>query len=312
MSDKTSTTWNLILDLNDKLKKSSINLRFISIKLEPDEFSIIFNKSGPSFPICINLCDSAYPNHYLTIINCIRPFSFDIIKNNSLDAEQIKLLSIYLPYAILPHFAKLNKKIYAITHFAQSLDGRIATKTLDSKWIGNNENLIHAHRMRALLDGILIGSQTLAIDNPQLNVRHVTGNNPIKIIVGGDNLDLKNYKAIDNKSIVFGQNHKTDSIPSTKIKLRKINGSYSPKQILNKLLEYGLYSVYIEGGSYTSSCFLKKGCVDQVQIHISPQIIGSGKAGYNFNGVNNICESIRFRSYRFIPIGNEMMFVGEF
>ena len=57
-----------------------------------------------------------------------------------------------------------KKKTLSISHFAQSVDGFIATKTKHSKWIGNQENLIHAHRLRAMVDAVIIGNNTLKDD----------------------------------------------------------------------------------------------------------------------------------------------------
>ena len=218
------------------------------------------------------------------------------------------LFNLYIPYAILPYYATKNKKIYVVTHFAQTLDGRIASISGDSKWIGNQENLIHAHRMRALLDGILVGSGTLQSDDPLLSVRHVTGDDPKKILVGGDNLDIREYQISGKEFISFNQgSNKNDN----NIKLEKEDGIYDTSIILNKLYSLGLRTLYIEGGSYTTSTFLSQNMIDHIQVHFAPIILGSGVTGFNFGGAEYLKEAIYFKSFRYMPLGDQMMFTGE-
>jgi len=239
------------------------------------------------------------------------PFHVEIKKNSVFQEKEARLLCAYLPYSLISHFSRKNEKCYAISHFAQMLDGRIASSSGDSKWIGNKENLVHAHRMRALCDGILIGSHTLHNDNPALNVRLVKGNNPVKIVIGGNNFNFKAYRAIDENSIIFNQNYPDFKNVHQHILLDKKNGQYSTKEILHTLYRKGLHSVYIEGGSYTTSTFLKQHAIDQLQLHITPKIQGSGLIGFQFDGLNSIKEAIQSSSYRFVPVGDHIMFIGE-
>jgi diaminohydroxyphosphoribosylaminopyrimidine deaminase/5-amino-6-(5-phosphoribosylamino)uracil reductase len=202
----------------------------------------------------------------------------------------------------------MNKKIYVITHFAQTLDGRIASISGDSKWIGNQENLIHAHRMRALLDGILVGSKTVQSDDPLLSVRHVTGDDPKKIMVGGDDLDLSEYRISEKEFISFSQGMNKNG---NNIVLKKEGGIYDSSKILRTLYDLGLQTLYIEGGSFTTSTFLDQNMIDQIQVHFAPIILGSGVTGFNFGGVEYLKEAIYFKSFRYLPLGNQMMFIGE-
>jgi len=103
--------------------------------------------------------------------------------NKLFNAAQFDFFINYLPFCFNYFKAIQNHKTYVISHFAQSLDGKIATNSGHSKWIGNEQNLIHAHRMRALCNGILIGANTLKKDKPMLTVRHVEGDDPVKIVL---------------------------------------------------------------------------------------------------------------------------------
>ena len=148
---------------------------------------------------------------------------------------------MYLPFIWI---SLQNKLPFICLHVAQSLDGKIATNSGHSKWIGNMENRIHSHRIRALVDGVMIGGNTLRNDKPKLNVRHVEGKDPIKIVItskGGnyDSLCTKN----DSKIICIGpKNDKLETPNINYISIEKINGLRSPMEILKALKTHGIHS----------------------------------------------------------------------
>ena len=98
------------------------------------------------------------------------------VADGDLPPAAAAMLELYLPYCMAPVHARRMRRAFAVSHFAQSLDGRIATCDGDARWIGCDENHVHAHRMRALCDGILIGCpHTPVTDRPALTVRHADG-----------------------------------------------------------------------------------------------------------------------------------------
>jgi diaminohydroxyphosphoribosylaminopyrimidine deaminase / 5-amino-6-(5-phosphoribosylamino)uracil reductase len=222
--------------------------------------------------------------------------------------RHINFLKIYLPYSFSTLIAKKNESSFLISHFAQSLDGKIATNTGMSKGIGNQENLVHSHRMRALCDGIMVGSNTYEIDKPQLTVRLVEGKNPVKIIIS-KNKDFKG-KESDENIVWISSEKSTDGAVNIRVDSLK-NGNLNCTQILKELYLRGIYSVYLEGGSYTTSQFLASGNIDIIQLHISPIILGSGITNFNLSPVNEISQGIRFHNIQYFSFEDEIMFVGE-
>ncbi len=73
-----------------------------------------------------------------------------------------QMIRTYAPYCLASRYAKSWQRAFSVSHFAQPLDGRIATVDGHSQWIGGPGNLTHAHRIRALCDGILIGAKTMS------------------------------------------------------------------------------------------------------------------------------------------------------
>ncbi len=309
--------WEAILLLKKKLISNEDPMVYAILSFQESETKVYINEYDASV--------ADYPSiviaeHVMKQLNGLHSrfsqkglMEIELKKSGKFSSEQLSFIKLYLPYALLPNYAKKEKRAVVVSHFAQSLDGKIATHSGQSQWIGNKENLIHAHRMRALCDAILIGSNTLKKDNPSLTVREVTGENPVKIVVGsaedGDFTSLVKNKAkvlyFTNKS-----NNKVASCVETIIGT-SANGHISCEKILNALFAKGIHSIYIEGGNKTSSLFLKENSIDIVQLHIAPMILGSGIDNFSLPSINSIDESITFNKYFFTPIGNHIMFTGE-
>lgn len=215
-------------------------------------------------------------------------------------------IKLYLPYIFLPIAAELLNRAILISHFAQTLDGKIATNSGSSKWIGNEENLMHAHRMRALCEGIIVGRQTLLSDKPRLNVRHCAGDDPKKIIVGRNNCK-EEISDILGDNFIEVSTKKTTADCDNSIAMESFDGS----KILEELYKKGIQSVYLEGGSKTTSAFLKCSGLDQIQLHISPIILGSGVSNFSLPDINDISEGKHFTNFEFVPVGNSVMFLGN-
>lgn len=246
---------------------------------------------------------------YLQRLNAVR---FEVRQAGTLDGQSLQSLKTYLPYLLLPQTASTYGRACTIAHFAQSLDGKIATKSGRSKWIGNDENLVHAHRMRALCDAVLIGSGTLVCDQPRLNVRHVTGDHPARVVVGRPNADYSSLlDACDQPIFVYGSADAAVDAPVEYTRLPDSpKGRVCSVHVLQALYKKGIRSVYLEGGPTTTSRFLEDGAIDVLQLHLSPMLFGSGMSAVHLAPINEVDEAIAFRSFTFEPIGDTVMFVG--
>ena len=142
-----------------------------------------------------------------------------------------------------------------------------------------------------------------------MTVRNVKGENPTKVIIG--ELPGSDIKKLSSNTLFVSQNHDEIIDAHRKIKLLKTEQDYDPDEILKSLYNKGLGSVYVEGGAYTTSCFLKSGCIDHLQIHYAAKILGSGNIGFEFPGITTIKNALSFGDYRFVKMGNDVMFLGE-
>jgi len=297
--------WNTLIKLRAALKIKPAR-QIISISTgEAGAIDIGIDEPDPAADLSILLTDA--PVRSSVTVRSTGPFSLQLVHNEALDAAALAELLNYLPYVLLPCYTQQRPRAYAISHFAQTLDGRIAASNGESRWIGNAENLTHAHRMRALCDAILVGVNTMRTDNPRLSVRHVNGTNPVRVIVGNSGYDDKTR----SESPLLHIRTKGTAINEHEIQAGDQNGQLDCPALLQALFARDIKSVYIEGGATTTSSFLHAGVLDQVQIHIAPSILGSGLTGFNFSGVDSMMQAHTFRSSRFVPMGDQVMFVGE-
>ncbi|HAA13457.1 MAG TPA: hypothetical protein DCE41_17910 [Cytophagales bacterium] len=308
-ADSLDLWWEGILQIKDLAKysfKDVLALRYVPFTNTWEEVA-----DGSPVDLLVRLTPQAPTLPTLVDVTLGDALQIHLESHGDLPKEVVAFLTLYLPYALQMRWAQTENKALAITHFAQTLDGRIAATSGDSKWIGNHENLKHAHRMRALCDAILVGKHTLLRDNPRLNVRMVTGDSPIPVIIGSLGEEAADFHAIRKETLVVCKTQGPLSICKY-LEVSIQDEAISTHAILEALFQKGIYSVYVEGGSFTTSTFLQQGSITQAQVHISPMILGSGISGFSFPGISQMEDAIRFKTGRFVPIEDHVMYLGQF
>lgn len=309
--------WESLLTLAVAIKKSQEPIDFCTVTFGSKN-CVILNafpspeSGGPSAAFFLKPdFDRAIPGHVHAAFRVENFIQITEIVPSRLPEEITRMLKIYAPYCFASLYSRTWGRTFAVSHMAQTLDGRIATVTGDSKWIGSRGNFVHAHRMRALVDGILIGSKTLVKDRPQLTVRHVKGKNPCPIIVGSSPRVLNDLLRSRTDPVVFiGSNAALRNKRIKALHLNRKNGIIRCSDILKSLYSEGIFSIYIEGGSITASHFLEEGAIDILQLHLSPLMLGSGISSFSLPIIRTISAAVRFRDQIFVPVDNGMMFVG--
>lgn len=185
-----------------------------------------------------------------------------------------------------------------IGQIGQSLDGRIATPTGHSHYINGPAGLAHLHRLRALVDAVVVGVGTAIADDPQLTVRRVAGPNPARVVLDPNGrLPAKaRLLASDGvRRIVVTASDTAAPVPGgvERIALARTGGQLAPGTILSALAELGLRRVLIEGGADTVARFLAAGCLDRLHVVVAPVILGSGRQGINLPPIERADEALR-------------------
>lgn len=211
---------------------------------------------------------------------------------------------VYLPVLLGAAHAKQAGRSFVAGHLTQTLDGRIACENGQSQWIGNDADLRHAHRMRALLDGVMVGANTALHDNPQLTVRHVEGTNPRRVVISGRGrfLDFDNALHLMQEPgcdvLTQPQPKRAPTSARDHVHVHEIeasNGKLPAGAMLDALRERGIHSLYLEGGSGTLSSFLQADCIDLLQVHIASLVLGSGLPGLQLPPVDHVDKGLKLQ-----------------
>jgi riboflavin-specific deaminase-like protein len=175
--------------------------------------------------------------------------------------------------------------LVVIGQIGQSLDGRVATETGHSHYINGPAGLAHLHRLRALVDAVVVGIGTALADDPQLTVRRVSGPQPARVVIDARGRLPAGASLLANdgvRRLVVAAPGARPPLPSDIeiVGIAKTDGQIAPAAILSALAERGLRRVLIEGGADTVSRFLAAKCLDRLHIMVAPIILGSGRASF--------------------------------
>jgi len=201
-----------------------------------------------------------------------------------------------------------------VGQIGQSLDGRIATLTGHSKSVSGAQGLAHLHRLRAVVDAVVVGAKTVRADDPQLTVRHVEGPNPVRVVIDPRGTLPATSRAFADdgvhRIVVTREGTRTqapDAVETIALPDRGGCLCLDPGAILDALAERGLSRVLIEGGAQTVSHFLSSGCLDRLHVVVAPVIMGSGIAGLDLPPIVRMNEALRV-PMNIRPLGDEVLF----
>jgi riboflavin-specific deaminase-like protein len=193
-----------------------------------------------------------------------------------------------LPRAWADVFGPLRKgtvdDCVIVGQIGQSLDGRVATESGHSKYINGPAGLVHLHRLRALVDAVVVGVGTAIADDPQLTVRRVSGPHPARVVIdpkGRLGADARMFADNGVRRLLITAQGTRCRAPSgvEVVTLPVADGQFAPSAILAALAGCGMRRMLIEGGADTVSRFLAAGCLDRLHVMVAPIILGVGGPG---------------------------------
>lgn len=168
------------------------------------------------------------------------------------------------------------KRPFVTLHIAQTLDSRIAAEDGTSQWISSPESLADNHGLRNRIDAILVGTQTVLVDNPRLTARDADGNlagkQPVRAVMG--------LRDIPEDAAVRGTDGLMVHLPTR-----------DPREALSLLYSEGIRHLMVEGGSRILSTFLTAGLVDELIVYLAPTLLGSGTPALAGLGITTLADA---------------------
>lgn len=212
--------------------------------------------------------------------------------------------------------------------FAQSMDGRIATRSGDSRWISGNETLNLAHEIRRDSDAILVGVGTVLHDDPELTCRLPDCESPLRVILDGSlrmppdsriartarefaTLAFTAGKSGSGTSRVSGTNRARRTLADCGIEVVEIprgrDNRLSLQAVLEELSDRGVASLMVEGGAAVLTSFIRARLVDRIVVVAAPMIIGAGTEAVGELGVEALSQAWRGRTMSVRRLGEDIV-----
>lgn len=235
-----------------------------------------------------------------------------------LEKEAKRLNEVFLKYIV-------TKRPFVILKTAMTLDGRIATKAGESRWITNEASRAYVHELRDKVDGIMVGIGTVLADDPELTTRLADrkGKNPLRIIVDTKAripLSAAVCEVNDSKRtlLVVGENADSNKMASLKelgveiCVVKEKNGQIDLPALMVTLGEREITSILLEGGSTLNGMMLAERLIDKVYFFYAPKIFGGREAPSAIGGVgtDRIADAPVITDYTLQQIENDILMIG--
>jgi 3,4-dihydroxy 2-butanone 4-phosphate synthase/GTP cyclohydrolase II len=209
---------------------------------------------------------------------------------------------------------------YVVAKLAQSLDGRVATSTGDSRWISGIEERRVTHGLRAAVDAVVVGIGTVLADDPQLTVRLVPGACPIRIVLDARLRIPTTARLLDEHAATCV--YTTAAAPAgRRMALRSLGASVRTvpgsvdgvelAEVLRDLRRTGVRTVLVEGGARVVTSLLAGGLVDRAIVSVSPMILGAGRDAIGELGIRRVTEALRLADRTVHLAGEDLLIAGD-
>lgn len=210
---------------------------------------------------------------------------------------------------------------FVILKSAMTLDGMIATASGDSKWITNEKSRRYVHKLRAMVDCVMVGVGTVIADNPQLTARIPGGKDPLRVVVDSTlrtplrSQLLHQPSAAGTIIATISREEKTireiGETGAEVIFCAGRNGQVDLKDIFQRLGARGIQSVLLEGGAELAGAAVREGLVDRFLLFYAPKLLaGEGKGAFGGKGAHMMRDALLLRDIKVSRFGDDILVEG--
>lgn len=213
---------------------------------------------------------------------------------------------------------------FVIAKFAASLDGRIAAASGDSRWISGPQTRQWAHEQRATVDAIMVGVNTVLVDDPQLTARpgdQESERQPLRVVVDSRGRTPANARVLvgpgraliaTSEGFDVSWRQAMEATGAEVLVLPRDGDSVDLSALLKALAERGVLSLLVEGGGILLGSFFDQGLVDKVEVIIAPLIIGAAEAptAVAGRGAHRLAEAWRLGEIALERLGDDILITG--
>ena len=217
-----------------------------------------------------------------------------------------------------------RKMPYVVVKVAQSLDGKIATKTGESQWISGEASRRFSQNLRAESDAILVGINTVLKDDPRLTVRHLrNGRQPVKVILDSGlriSPNARIFSKASQGSVILAVTKKAGQAKQNRFKgkaeiltLKEKSGKIDLRALLSQLAKRGFLRVLIEGGGEVIGEAFSEKLVQEIYFFIAPKVIGGKEAPSSVAGKGSahLKEAFKIRQIKIERVGDDLLIHGR-
>ena len=208
---------------------------------------------------------------------------------------------------------------WVVLKWAQSLDGTMATASGHSQWISGPEALKYAHALRAESDAVLVGRETVALDDSRLTVRLVKGRDPLRVVLDTTlslPLDLKVFSPPPS-TLVFtlgGDKGKMEALRERGVEVVVLEGEgrrISLEAVLKELGKRGVTQLLVEGGGGIITSFLRKSLADEIRVIVAPILLGKGRSPVGDLGLERVDQGVKLEKVVYRRLGRDLLVTGR-
>ena len=200
---------------------------------------------------------------------------------------------------------------------AVTLDGRIATRTGDARWVTGEPARRWVHRLRSRVDAVLIGSGTARADDPRLTARIPGGHDPLRVVLDTDlslpaRLELFHQRSSAPTLVAHASARRRALGPGVELlRCRRGPGGVDLRDLLARLAARGVTHLLVEGGATVHARFLEAGLVDRIAVFVAPKIAGAdGVPLAAWRGPARMADALSLTDVRVERVGDDVLVTG--